>query len=144
MKSADFTYERADLTIWTLAEPAASIMAISIPVLRMLYTELRTTRKGYVREGTGKYASRSQTSRSKSSSAWHEPSSRYGRHEAVIVSTTDWQDSQEALQSHQNEGGVSQNARGITKTDQVSVRHEQASSEERRSIELENFGDPRV
>lgn len=33
MTSPDFTYERADLTIWTLAEPAASIMAISIPVL---------------------------------------------------------------------------------------------------------------
>jgi hypothetical protein len=33
MTSQDFTYDRVDLTIWTLAEPAASIMAISIPVL---------------------------------------------------------------------------------------------------------------
>jgi hypothetical protein len=31
--SKDFTYDRVDLTIWTLAEPAVSIMAISIPVL---------------------------------------------------------------------------------------------------------------
>ncbi|KAJ3546329.1 hypothetical protein NM208_g2052 [Fusarium decemcellulare] len=144
MKSADFTYERADLTIWTVAEPAASIMAISIPVLRMFYTELRTSRRGYLREGTGKYASHSQTPRSKSSSAWHEPSPRYGRHEAVIVSTTDWQDSQEALQSCQNEGGISHNASGITKTNQVSVRHEQASLDDSQSIELENFDGPGV
>jgi hypothetical protein len=33
MTDPDFTYERVDLTIWTLSEPAVSIMAISIPVL---------------------------------------------------------------------------------------------------------------
>lgn len=33
MKSEDITYDRVDLTIWTLTEPAASIMAICIPVL---------------------------------------------------------------------------------------------------------------
>jgi hypothetical protein len=33
MKSDDITYDRVDLTIWTLTEPAASIMAICIPVL---------------------------------------------------------------------------------------------------------------
>lgn len=33
MTSTDFTYDRVDLTIWTLVEPAASIMAVSIPVL---------------------------------------------------------------------------------------------------------------
>jgi heme/copper-type cytochrome/quinol oxidase subunit 1 len=33
MKSQDITYDRVDLTIWTLTEPAASIMAICIPVL---------------------------------------------------------------------------------------------------------------
>jgi hypothetical protein len=33
MSSPDITYDRVDLTIWTLAEPAVSIMAISIPVL---------------------------------------------------------------------------------------------------------------
>ncbi|KAK7408724.1 hypothetical protein QQX98_009081 [Neonectria punicea] len=33
MTSTDFTYDRVDLTIWTLTEPAASIMAISIPIL---------------------------------------------------------------------------------------------------------------
>lgn len=33
MTNPDFTYERVDLTIWTLTEPAVSIMAISIPVL---------------------------------------------------------------------------------------------------------------
>ncbi|KAF4445479.1 Integral membrane protein [Fusarium austroafricanum] len=144
MKSADFTYERADLTIWTVAEPAASIMAISIPVLRMLYSEIRTSRRGYQREGKGKYASNSETSRSKSSSAWHKPSSRYGRHEAVIISTTDWQDSQEALQSRQNQEGPSHSSTGITKTNQISVRHEQASLDNRHSIELENFDGPGV
>ncbi|TDZ33335.1 hypothetical protein C8035_v011443 [Colletotrichum spinosum] len=33
MTSTDITYDRVDLTIWTLTEPAASIMAVSIPVL---------------------------------------------------------------------------------------------------------------
>lgn len=33
MTSTDLTYARVDLTIWTLTEPAASIMAISIPIL---------------------------------------------------------------------------------------------------------------
>ena len=33
MTDPDITYSRVDLTIWTLAEPAVSIMAISIPVL---------------------------------------------------------------------------------------------------------------
>jgi len=33
MTDPDFTYQRVDLTIWTLSEPAVSIMAISIPVL---------------------------------------------------------------------------------------------------------------
>jgi hypothetical protein len=33
MSSNDITYDRVDLTIWTLAEPATSIMAISIPIL---------------------------------------------------------------------------------------------------------------
>lgn len=33
MTDPDITYSRVDLTIWTLSEPAVSIMAISIPVL---------------------------------------------------------------------------------------------------------------
>ncbi|KAF4981688.1 hypothetical protein FZEAL_2575 [Fusarium zealandicum] len=33
MSSKDITYDRVDLTIWTLTEPAASIMAVCIPVL---------------------------------------------------------------------------------------------------------------
>ncbi|KAK1993436.1 hypothetical protein LX36DRAFT_643051 [Colletotrichum falcatum] len=45
MTSADITYDRVDLTIWTLAEPAASIMAVSIPVLRMLYRELKSSQR---------------------------------------------------------------------------------------------------
>lgn len=33
LKDPDITYSRVDVTIWTLSEPAVSIMAISIPVL---------------------------------------------------------------------------------------------------------------
>jgi hypothetical protein len=33
MIDPDITYERANLIIWTLAEPAVFIMAVSIPVL---------------------------------------------------------------------------------------------------------------
>ncbi|KAK2029045.1 hypothetical protein LX32DRAFT_673121 [Colletotrichum zoysiae] len=49
MTSTDITYDRVDLTIWTLTEPAASIMAVSIPVLRMLYRELRSSQRSYPR-----------------------------------------------------------------------------------------------
>lgn len=33
MTSTDITYDRVDLTIWTLTEPAVTIMAACIPVL---------------------------------------------------------------------------------------------------------------
>lgn len=39
MASPDITYARVNLTIWGVAEGAVSIMAASIPVLRMLYRQ---------------------------------------------------------------------------------------------------------
>ncbi|KAK1985569.1 hypothetical protein LZ30DRAFT_619144 [Colletotrichum cereale] len=49
MTSTDITYDRVDLTVWTLAEPAVSIMAVSVPVLRMLYRELKSSQRSYPR-----------------------------------------------------------------------------------------------
>ena len=48
MTDPDITYSRVDLTIWTLAEPAVSIMAISIPVL-YVYSVLRQYRSFHAR-----------------------------------------------------------------------------------------------
>ncbi|KAH7251123.1 hypothetical protein BKA59DRAFT_491679 [Fusarium tricinctum] len=144
MTSPDFTYERADLTIWTLAEPAASIMAISIPVLRMFHTKLWMSPRDYRRRSSDKSTSRLQAKRTRPRSAWYNPGPLYGRHEAVIISNAGWQDSREGLQSHKNKETSLQTTNGITKTNRISVRHEQANLEARRSIELEPLGDPRV
>ena len=51
MTDPDITYSRVDLTIWTLTEPAVSIMAISIPVL-YVYPLLRHSWSIHARQPT--------------------------------------------------------------------------------------------
>ncbi|KAI1841757.1 hypothetical protein JX265_007139 [Neoarthrinium moseri] len=130
MTSTDITYDRVDLTIWTLAEPAVTIMAASIPVLRMLYHELKSSQKSYFRSksqsntqpngATGNiYAKRG---------TMYGRNSHYGRNSVVIMSTTGWQESQEALQdvgTPRTED--SPNMSGIVKTEEVSVEHQRLS-----------------
>lgn len=135
MKSTDFTFARVDLTIWTLAEPAVSIMAISIPVLRMLYRELKTSSRSYFRN-------RSQTNPADAptGSRITEPSasnyrkshrlgySKYGQNSVVIMSNTGWQESEEALQDRKISSGTTTPPSGVLKTEEVRVHHENASS----------------
>ena len=47
MASPDITYERVDLTIWGIAEAAVSIMAASLPVLRMLDRQFASGSRRY-------------------------------------------------------------------------------------------------
>ena len=47
MSSPDITYERVDLTIWGMAEGAVSIMAASLPVLRMLCRQFASDSRRY-------------------------------------------------------------------------------------------------
>ncbi|KAI1495427.1 hypothetical protein F5X99DRAFT_426798 [Biscogniauxia marginata] len=129
MTSPDITYDRTDLTIWTLAEPAVTIMAASIPILRMLYRELKSSQRSYFR-------SRSRTTQSKNGPDKSRPNSKsrrtqygrtshYGRNSVVIMSTTEWQESQEALQNVE-QGRIPQESPtlgGIMKTEEVSVQH---------------------
>lgn len=47
MASPDITYDRVDLTIWAITEGAISIMAASLPVLRMLYRQFASGSRKY-------------------------------------------------------------------------------------------------
>lgn len=151
MTSTDITYDRVDLTIWTLTEPAASIMAVSIPVLsvypalfsissgrtnpnirRMLYRELKSSARSYGR-------SKSQTNAPERTKRYGQ-GTHYGRNSVVVMSTAGWQESQEALKDAES-GQVT--PRGIMKTEEVRVRHETAPpvdpADRRNSIEMLNL-----
>ncbi|KAF5694364.1 integral membrane protein pth11 [Fusarium denticulatum] len=144
MKSEDITYDRVDLTIWTLTEPAASIMAICIPVLRMLYRELKSSSRSYNRNRTNttprdvdtrNTAGASNARQSKR----YNPNSRYGRSSVVIMSG--WQESQEHLQDDsdgsQSQTKMSMSSGGVMKTEEVRVHHERLSTfSDENSIEL--------
>ncbi|KAF0329924.1 hypothetical protein GQ607_002691 [Colletotrichum asianum] len=135
MTSTDITYDRVDLTIWTLTEPAASIMAVSIPVLRMLYRELKSASRSYGRSRSQTNAlETAKTARTKR----YGQGTHYGRNSVVVMSTTGWQESQEALQDV--ESGQT-TPRGIMKTEEVRVRHERMppAGDSKSSIELDTF-----
>ncbi|KAH6880039.1 hypothetical protein B0T10DRAFT_495700 [Thelonectria olida] len=150
MTSTDFTYDRVDLTIWTLTEPAASIMAVSIPILRMLYHKIKSSQRSYMRDrsqtnphetGTTNTALGSDTRRTKR----YGNNSKYGRTSVVIMSTAGWRESQEALQDSDSSGtkqSTSLNgAKGVVKTEEVRVHHERLSTyTDENSIELKSLG----
>lgn len=150
MSSTDITYDRVDLTIWTLTEPAASIMAVCIPVLRMLYRELKSSQKSYLRNRShanpldGTNATNVASSNTKSKR--YGPHSKYGRNSVVIMSAAGWQESQEALQdptstqTSRSRSSPSTNG-GVLKTEEVRVHHERLSTfSDENSIELKNMG----
>ncbi|KAK9419907.1 hypothetical protein SUNI508_06913 [Seiridium unicorne] len=129
--SPDITYDRVDLTIWTLTEPAVTIMAACIPVLRMLYLELKSSQRSYFRsrpwmdpysleQTHPDHKSRRETR--------YGHNQRYARTSVVIMSTSGWQDSQEALQDlGANQTGVTLPVGGIMKTEEVNVQHSRLS-----------------
>ncbi|KZL82516.1 hypothetical protein CI238_11404 [Colletotrichum incanum] len=135
MTSTDITYDRVDLTIWTLTEPAASIMAISIPVLRMLYRELKSNQRSYARKKSQSHSNSLETGKIRTKRYGHGTS--YGINSVLVMSTSRGQESQEALQ--EEPGQVT--PRGIIKTEEVRVRHETlpASRDRRNSIEFDSL-----
>ncbi|KAM0189009.1 hypothetical protein ACHAPA_007722 [Fusarium lateritium] len=129
MKSDDLTYDRVDLTIWTLTEPAASIMAVCIPVLRMLYRELKLSSRSYNRNKTNTTPHDIDTRHT--AAKRYGPNTRYGRNSIVIMSTNGWQESQEALQDSDgsmSNGKASVSSQGVMKTEEVRVHHERISA----------------
>lgn len=150
MSSPDFTFERVDLTIWTLTEPAASIMAVSIPILRMLYRELKSSHYKYKTGGTnGNDPTRSGHLTNAGGSDARKskrfgPHAKYGRNSVVIMSNAGWEESQEALQDpdHRSRTAkVSPNQSGVLKTEEVRVYHERLSTvSDETSIELKVLG----
>jgi hypothetical protein len=164
MSSTDFTYERVDLTIWTLTEPAASIMAVSIPILsvplplflptqansprRMLYRELKSSHYKYKTGGTGQNDPRSGHMNTNATDARKSkrfgPHSKYGRNSVVIMSNAGWDESQEGLQDADRAARAaktSPNQSGVLKTEEVRVYHERLSTvSDENSIELKVLG----
>ncbi|KAF5025084.1 hypothetical protein F66182_2853 [Fusarium sp. NRRL 66182] len=146
MSSTDLTYDRIDLLIWTLTEPAASIMAICIPVLRMLYRELKTSSRSYNRnksQNTNPLEPETRNTVPSSNvrkSTRYGPGSRYGRNSVVIMSTSGWQESQEALQDSDGDQTKVSLGSGVMKTEEVRVHHERLSTfSDENSIELRNL-----
>lgn len=145
MKSTDFTYDRVDLTIWTLVEPAASIMAVSIPVLRMLYRELKSSQRSYFRNRSqtnplGSEMGHPDGSSDNRRTKRYNNQSKYGRNSVVIMSNAGWEDSEEALQDSDSQ--VKLNAApmgGVLKTEEVRVQHERLSSLSIERIELKQM-----
>jgi hypothetical protein len=153
MKSPDFTYDRVDLTIWTLAEPAASIMAICIPILyesfcstmhvattnrhrRMLYREIKSSKGSYFRNiSQGNAATGATNGATESGTAVRKSQkfggfSKYGQNSVVIMSTAGWQDSEEALQDAKAASGVRTPPpeHGVMRTAEIRVNYENSST----------------
>ncbi|KAM0278416.1 hypothetical protein ACHAQH_005171 [Verticillium albo-atrum] len=152
MTSPDFTFQRIDLTIWTLAEPAASIMAVSIPMLRMLYKKIRSSREAasqrYVTGGMcGSNSPRTvgSTVDGRKSKRLRQPF-KYSRNSVVIISNVGWDESHEALRDP--EGSLSMGtppalvAGGMLKTEEVRVYLERINTglSDGNSIEMERMG----
>ncbi|KAF5657723.1 integral membrane protein pth11 [Fusarium heterosporum] len=146
MKSGDITYDRVDLTIWTLTEPAASIMAICIPVLRMLYRELKSSSRSYNKNKTNTTPQDHDTRHT--AARRYATNSRYGRNSIVIMSTNGWQESQEALQDSDeslNNAKASLSSGGVLKTEEVRVHHERMSAySDENPIELRELQQAKV
>ncbi|RSL47423.1 hypothetical protein CEP54_013408 [Fusarium duplospermum] len=145
MTSTDITYDRVDLTIWTLTEPAASIMAVCIPVLRMLYRELKSSQKSYLRNRSHTNPLDGTNATNVAGTKRYGPHSKYGRNSVVIMSAAGWQESQEALQDPEStqtsRSRSSPTSGGVLKTEEVRVHHERLSTfSDENSIELKNMG----
>jgi len=148
MTDPDFTYQRVDLTIWTLSEPAVSIMAISIPVLRMLYREIKSSSQRSGGRSTGKlnsvepHFSSNGTYADNGKSKTFGFSAKYGRDHVSIMSA----ESQEALKdAEMGQTGQNHASGGIMKTDEYSVRQERmAGYGDDESIELSSMGHARL
>ncbi|KAI1336865.1 hypothetical protein F5Y15DRAFT_392436 [Xylariaceae sp. FL0016] len=131
--SLDITYDRVNLTIWTTTEPAVTIMAASIPILRMLYHELRSSHRDYFRSGSrtnkGSVGTGHGAAGDRSRRTHYGRPSHYGRNSVLIMSTAGWQESQEALQEDGAPAPThaSTNSTGILKTDEVSVESRRLS-----------------
>lgn len=131
MTSTDITYDRVDLTIWTLTEPAVTIMAACIPVLRMLYRELKSSHRSYMQQrstGNRYHQGTESTNIDKTKRSTKYRHDGYGRNSVLIMSTNGWQESQEALQdtpsSHTDRPPKTA---GIVKTAEVNVTSHRVS-----------------
>ncbi|KAH8172310.1 hypothetical protein LIA77_06565 [Sarocladium implicatum] len=153
MTSPDITYDRVDLTIWTLTEPAASIMAISIPHLRMLYQELKTSHNRSKYGRSNPYGQSGQGGSNMASdvrrSARYNQNAKYGENSVVIMSNTLWEGSEEALRNLEADtpGKIFPEQSGILKTEEVRVQRDGQASlywTESRGTESYEMSKPRV
>ncbi|KAK8068318.1 hypothetical protein PG996_007430 [Apiospora saccharicola] len=143
---------RVDLTIWTLAEPAVTIMAASLPVLRMLYREFRSSQRSYYNNDASKYGrtndrTGNQTGRRNTVVGTGTNKPHKKGNSVMVMSTSGWQESQEALQ-RDVEAGTSRSGSGRTKEVTVetspSTPNSAADSFEMVSFEKDRFDKDRL
>ncbi|KAK7973206.1 hypothetical protein PG988_007340 [Apiospora saccharicola] len=148
----DVTFSRVDLTIWTLAEPAVTIMAASLPVLRMLYREFRSSQRSYYNNDASKYGrtndrTGNQTGRRNTVVGTGTNKPHKKGNSVMVMSTSGWQESQEALQ-RDVEAGTSRSGSGRTKEVTVetspSTPNSAADSFEMVSFEKDRFDKDRL
>lgn len=61
LAEGDITYTSASLHIWSIAEPSVTIMAASIPLLRVLFSHVRKMRTSANNTNTGSFATTTTT-----------------------------------------------------------------------------------
>lgn len=97
---------------------------------RMLYRELKSSQRSYFRSrsGTARYNVENTQPEHKSKRGTLYGHNHHGQNSVIIMSTTGWQESQEALQD--SDGSRTQMAPtpdGITKTEEVNIEHQRLS-----------------
>jgi hypothetical protein len=111
----------------------------------MLYRELKSSNKSYFRNQSQTTGPEGVASRAFDQTANQRKSQRYdgyrkyGQNSVVIMSTSRWQESEEALQDPQGQGGSSTPPlpHGVMKTEEVRVKYEDSdATSHSNSIEL--------
>ncbi|VUC28923.1 unnamed protein product [Clonostachys rosea] len=132
MTSADYTYSRASLVVLAFAEPAISIMAMSIPVLRTLYRGIKTRRRSDFGSKSSQAPLRQPTFCSWTSV--QAPSSRrstlgnlwkYGHHSVIVSAGRQGSIGPlDPTDSRRPSTKIVIPPRGVMKTEEIVVRHE--------------------
>ncbi|KAI0174031.1 hypothetical protein BJ166DRAFT_574367 [Pestalotiopsis sp. NC0098] len=129
LASGDFTWDGVDLVEWGAAETAVTVIATSIPILRALFSELRSTARSNSK-GTGKDAMPASQSRF----------SRMSKTPAVVVNARARPVSQQELNEGDSDSDRSIWPGGkpyIMKTDEITLTYDERRRDEENGYEMD-------
>ncbi|KAI4604391.1 hypothetical protein KJ359_000529 [Pestalotiopsis sp. 9143b] len=129
LASGDFTWDGVDLVEWGAAETAVTVIATSIPILRALFSELRSTARSNSK-GTGKDAMPGSQSRF----------SRMSKTPAVVVNARARPVSQQELNEGDSDSDRSIWPGGkpyIMKTDEITLTYDERRGDEENGYEMD-------